>query len=115
MKKFTFFLFVGIIFMVLTNTSFGQNARELSLSADEGISLPVGSSLSGDFFIDISNHNYTKEEAVQATTYLSEKSSWVNMELKYEDRKILVRLNTEAPETQGWGESQWQNELKNIK
>ena len=116
-----------IIFLTLvlgvfaSNSILAQSIPEAKLSSDYGITLsgedPLGESTAvvETYVIDFSNRAWSFYDAQNAENYFESKSHLIDLQLDYNNKKFILVLDLDAPETVNWDVNQWNHHLVNVR
>ena len=119
--KFILFSLVIGLFMSSSSAIAQSNPDLLLLSSDTGITLmaegPNGESydLAETYDIDFSNRVWSIIDAQNAEKYFEEKSHLIDLELDYNNKKFILKLDLNAPGTANWDVYQWNHHLANVR
>ena len=110
LKVFISFLIFGLF---VSSSVFAQSNPGATLSSDTGVTLSLSDDLSDTYDIDISQRNWTLDEAQFAVTYFEEKSELIDIELDYPNQKFILKLDLDAQAT--WTVEKWNEHLYQVK
>ena len=114
-KRLKTLLSILVFGVFMVSTSLAQNFPAATSTSDSGIILTQNSPLVEKYEIDFSTFNWTSENADQAAKYLDKKSDLVSVEVDFPNAKLIVTLDLNNPQANGWGLQAWNNHLSTVR